>query len=96
MITKRATAKVSTSIPKTKRKLNSAAGSSVDRATLLEVADLLTGQAQRLAASAEARLDMPLEETSAESQANTKMLLDWVADIYSIASDINAYLNPEE
>lgn len=79
-----------------RRKLNSAASSSADRSTLLSVAEILTEQAQLLAASAEARLDLPLEETSTESQANTKMLLDWVADIYSIASDINAYLNPEE
>lgn len=94
MITKRATAQTSKKLQKTH--LNSAAGGSVDRSTLLEVASVLTEQAQKLASSAEARLDLPLEETSAESQTNTKMLLDWVADIYSIASDINAYLNPEE
>lgn len=74
-------------------KLNSSVG--VDRELLLAIAQDLTSQAQSLATSIEARLDTPLSETTAESQENTKQLLDWVADLYSIASDINAYLNPE-
>jgi hypothetical protein len=36
-----------------------------------------------------------MAETSAESQENTQQLLDWVADLYSIGADIQAYLNPE-
>lgn len=74
-------------------KLNSSVG--VDRELLLTIAQTLTEQAQSLAASIEARLETPLNETSGESQDNTKQLLDWVADLYSIGADINAYLNPE-
>lgn len=74
-------------------KLNSSVG--VDRELLLSIAQDLTQQAQGLAASVEARLETPLSETTGESQENTMQLLDWVADLYSIASDINAYLNPE-
>lgn len=74
-------------------KLNSSVG--VDRELLLNIAQTLTEQAQNLAASIEARLETPLNETSGESQDNTKQLLDWVADLYSIGADINAYLNPE-
>lgn len=78
---------------RTKQKLNCAAG--VDRELLLTIAQDLTDHAQSLAASVEARLDIPMNETSAESQENTQQLLDWIADLYSIGSDINAYLNPE-
>lgn len=74
-------------------KLNSSVG--VDRELLLTIAQDLTQQAQSLAASIEGRLESPLAETTGESQENTKQLIDWVADLYSIASDINAYLNPE-
>lgn len=74
-------------------KLNSSIG--VDRELLLTIAQNLTDQAQQLAASVEARLETPLNETSGESQDNTKQLLDWVADLYAIGADINAYLNPE-
>lgn len=73
--------------------LNSSVG--VDRELLLNIAQTLTEQSQSLAASIEARLETPLNETSGESQDNTKQLLDWVADLYSIGADINAYLNPE-
>lgn len=74
-------------------KLNSSVG--VDRELLLSIAQDLTQQAQGLAASVEARLETPLSETTGESQENTMQLLDWVADLYSIAADINTYLNPE-
>lgn len=74
-------------------KLNSSMG--VDRELLLTISQNLTDQAQQLAASVEARLETPLSETSGESQDNTKQLLDWVADLYAIGADINAYLNPE-
>lgn len=74
-------------------KLNSSTG--VDRELLLTISQNLTDQAQQLAASVEARLETPLNETSGESQDNTKQLLDWVADLYAIGADINAYLNPE-
>lgn len=74
-------------------KLNSSVG--VDRELLLSIAQDLTQQAQELAASVEARLETPLSETTGESQENTMQLLDWVADLYSIAADINTYLNPE-
>lgn len=74
-------------------KLNSSVG--VDRELLLSISQTLTEQAQSLAASIEARLDTPVAETSGESQENTMKLLDWVADLYSIGADINAYLNPE-
>lgn len=76
-----------------KANLNSAVG--VDRELLLNIAQTLTDQAQQLATSVESRLSTPLSETTGESQENTKQLLDWVADLYSIGSDINAYLNPE-
>lgn len=82
----------STEIP-TPTKLNSSVG--VDRELLLSIAQDLNDHAQNLAASVEARLETPLAETSGESQENTQQLLDWVADLYSIAADINAYLNPE-
>lgn len=78
------------------RKLNSAVNPQGDRATLEQVAQVLNEQAQLLATTVEARLDMPIEEISNESQSNTKMLIDWTADIYSIASDISEYLNPDE
>ena len=74
-------------------KLNSSVG--VDRELLLSIAQDLTQQAHELAASVEARLETPLSETTGESQENTMQLLDWVADLYSIAADINTYLNPE-
>lgn len=73
--------------------LNSSVG--VDRELLLQIAQDLTDHAQSLAASVEARLETPLNETSGESQENTQQLLDWVADLYAIGADINAYLNPE-
>lgn len=78
------------------RKLNSAVNGGGDREVLEQVQAVLKEQAKFLAESLEGRLEMPIEETSAESQKNTKMLLDWTADIYAIASDINQYLNPEE
>lgn len=78
------------------RKLNSAVNGGGDREVLEQVQAVLKEQAKFLAESLEGRLEMPIEETSAESQNNTKMLLDWTADIYAIASDINQYLNPEE
>lgn len=74
-------------------KLNSSIG--VDRELLLTIAQDLTDHAQSLAASVESRLETPLTETSGESQENTQQLLDWVADLYTIGADINAYLNPE-
>lgn len=77
-------------------KLNSAVNPSGDRATLEQVAQVLNEQAQLLATTVESRLDMPIDEISNESQNNTKMLLDWTADIYSIAADISEYLNPDE
>jgi len=78
------------------RRLNSAVNGGGDREVLEQVQAVLKEQAKFLAESLEGRLEMPIEETSAESQKNTKMLLDWTADIYAIASDINQYLNPEE
>ena len=78
------------------RRLNSAVNPSGDRATLEQVAQVLNEQAQLLATTVESRLDMPIDEISNESQNNTKMLLDWTADIYSIAADISEYLNPDE
>lgn len=77
----------------TSTKLNSSIG--VDRELLLTISQNLIDQAQQLAASVESRLETPLNETSGESQDNTKQLLDWVADLYAIGADINAYLNPE-
>lgn len=74
-------------------KLNSSVG--MDRELLLTISQNLIDQAQQLAASVESRLETPLNETSGESQDNTKQLLDWVADLYAIGADINAYLNPE-
>lgn len=67
----------------------------VDRELLLQISQNLNDEAQQLAASVEARLETPLNDTTGESQDNTKQLLDWVADLYAIAADINAYLNPE-
>ena len=67
----------------------------VDRELLLAIAQDLNNHAQSLAASIESRLETPLSETSGESQENTQQLLDWVADLYTIGADINAYLNPE-
>lgn len=78
------------------RRLNSAVNPSGDRATLEQVAQVLNEQAQLLATTVESRLDIPIDEISNESQNNTKMLLDWTADIYSIAADISEYLNPDE
>ena len=86
---------VSKTVPAS-RKLNSAVNPQGDRATLEQVAQVLNEQAQILATTVEARLDMPIDEISNESQSNTKMLLDWTADIYSIAADISEYLNPDE
>ncbi len=80
-----------TQTPKTK--LNSSVG--VDRELLLSISQDLTNHAQSLAASIEARLETPMAETTAESQENTQQLLDWVADLYAIGADIQAYLNPE-
>lgn len=77
----------------TSTNLNSSVG--VDRELLLTISQNLIDQAQQLASSVEARLETPVNETSGESQDNTKQLLDWVADLYAIGSDINAYLNPE-
>lgn len=85
--------KTQKSKPTASTKLNSSTG--VDRELLLTISQNLTDQAQQLAASVEARLETPLNETSGESQDNTKQLLDWVADLYAIGADINAYLNPE-
>lgn len=82
-----------TATPTPKQSLNSSVG--VDRELLLSISQDLTNHAQSLAASIEARLETPMAETSAESQENTQQLLDWVADLYSIGSDIQAYLNPE-
>lgn len=76
-----------------KQSLNSSVG--VDRELLLSISQDLTNHAQSLAASIEARLETPMAETSAESQENTQQLLDWVADLYAIGADIQAYLNPE-
>lgn len=84
---------INTSKKNSATKLNSSVG--VDRELLLSIAQDLTQQAQGLAASVEARLETPLSETTGESQENTMQLLDWVADLYSIAADINTYLNPE-
>lgn len=82
-----------TQTQQTSTNLNCSIG--VDRELLLTIAQNLTDQAQQLAASVESRLETPLNETSSESQDNTKQLLDWVADLYAIGADINAYLNPE-
>lgn len=76
-----------------KTSLNSSVG--VDRELLLSISQDLTNHAQSLAASVEARLETPVSETSAESQENTQQLLDWIADLYAIGADIQAYLNPE-
>ena len=86
---------VSKTVPAS-RKLNAAVNPQGDRATLEQVAQVLNEQAQILATTVESRLDMPIDEISNESQSNTKMLLDWTADIYSIAADISEYLNPDE
>ena len=83
-----------TTVPR-RRSLNSASGSD-ERTLLTETAELLNAQAQKLAASLEARLGVDINATSSDSQDNTKMMLDWVSDIYSIAADIQSYLNPEE
>jgi len=82
-----------TTTPTPKQSLNSSVG--VDRELLLSISQDLTNHAQSLAASIEARLETPMAETSAESQENTQQLLDWVADLYAIGADIQAYLNPE-
>lgn len=82
-----------TPTPTPKQSLNSSVG--VDRELLLSISQDLTNHAQSLAASIEARLETPMAETSAESQENTQQLLDWVADLYAIGADIQAYLNPE-
>lgn len=79
--------------PAASTNLNSSVG--VDRELLLQIAQSLNDQAQQLASSVEARLETPLNDTTGESQDNTKQLLDWVADLYSIGADINSYLNPE-
>lgn len=86
-------ARETTAITTPKQSLNSSVG--VDRELLLSISQDLTNHAQSLAASIEARLETPMAETSAESQENTQQLLDWVADLYSIGADIQAYLNPE-
>lgn len=82
-----------TATPTPKQNLNSSVG--VDRELLLSISQDLTNHAQSLAASIEARLETPMAETSPESQENTQQLLDWVADLYAIGADIQAYLNPE-
>jgi hypothetical protein len=94
--TSRSQATNSQALSKNTKKLNSAVNPSGDRATLEQVAQVLNEQAQILATTVESRLDMPIDEISVESQSNTKMLLDWTADIYAIAADISEYLNPEE
>ena len=78
-----------------RRSLNSAAGTD-ERTLLTETSELLNAQAQKLAASLEARLGTDINATSEDSQDNTKMMLDWISDIYSLAADIQKYLNPEE
>ena len=94
--TSRSQATNSQALSKNTKKLNSAVNPAGDRATLEQVAQVLNEQAQILATTVESRLDMPIDEISVESQSNTKMLLDWTADIYAIAADISEYLNPEE
>ena len=78
-----------------RRSLNSAAGTD-ERTSLTETSELLNAQAQKLAASLEARLGTDINATSEDSQDNTKMMLDWISDIYSLAADIQSYLNPTE
>ena len=78
-----------------RRSLNSAAGTD-ERTLLTETSELLNAQAQKLAASFEARLGTDINATSEDSQDNTKMMLDWISDIYSLAADIQSYLNPTE
>lgn len=96
MLTQRKTASqpVTTRVPR-RRSLNSAAGTD-ERTLLTETSELLNAQAQKLAASLEARLGTDINATSEDSQDNTKMMLDWISDIYSLAADIQKYLNPEE
>lgn len=85
---------MTTRVPR-RRSLNSAAGTD-ERTLLTETSELLNTQAQKLAASLEARLGTDINATSEDSQDNTKMMLDWISDIYSLAADIQKYLNPEE
>ena len=96
MLTQRKTAfqPVTTKVPH-RRSLNSAAGTD-ERTLLTETSELLNAQAQKLASSLEARLGTDINATSEDSQDNTKMMLDWISDIYSLAADIQKYLNPEE
>lgn len=85
---------MTTRVPR-RRSLNSAAGTD-ERTLLTETSELLNAQAQKLAASLESRLGTDINATSEDSQDNTKMMLDWISDIYSLAADIQKYLNPEE
>lgn len=78
-----------------RRSLNSAAGTD-ERTLLTETSELLNAQAQKLADSLQQRLGVDINSTSPDSQDNTKMMLDWIADIYSLAADIQSYLNPGE
>lgn len=96
MFTQRKTASraATTTVPP-RRSLNSAAGTD-ERTLLTETSELLNAQAQKLAASLEARLGTDINTTSEDSQDNTKMMLDWISDIYSLAADIQSYLNPTE
>ena len=96
MFTQRKTAsRAATTTAPPRRSLNSAAGTD-ERTLLTETSELLNAQAQKLAASLEARLGTDINATSEDSQDNTKMMLDWVSDIYSLAADIQTYLNPTE
>lgn len=85
---------MTTRVPR-RRSLNSAAGTD-ERTLLTGTSELLNAQAQKLAASLESRLGTDINATSEDSQDNTKMMLDWISDIYSLAADIQKYLNPEE
>jgi len=84
-----------TTKPETQRSLNSAAGTD-ERSILIETSELLNAQAQKLADALGLRLTSDINTTSPDSQENTKMMLDWIADIYSLAADIQSYLNPAE
>ena len=96
MFTQRKTApRAATTIVPPRRSLNSAAGTD-ERTLLTETSELLNAQAQKLAASLEARLGTDINATSEDSQDNTKMMLDLISDIYSLAADIQTYLNPTE
>lgn len=91
----RTSTKVTNSAVRLRRSLNSAAGTD-ERTLLTETSELLNAQAQKLADSLQQRLGVDINSTSPDSQDNTKMMLDWIADIYSLAADIQSYLNPVE